>query len=73
MQSDWLDGLDARHAVFVTTAIQMQHPRNDYERWRHAWAELSIGNLAGSGGLVGRRGSMDRCRAADLPAVRSST
>jgi hypothetical protein len=33
--------LAARHSVFVTTAMHMQHPRNDYERWRHDWAEVN--------------------------------
>lgn len=30
-----------RHAVFTTTAMHMQHPRNDYVRWRHDWAEVN--------------------------------
>ena len=41
MRSDLLDQLSARHAAFVTTAMYMQHPRNDYRRWRHDWAEIN--------------------------------
>jgi hypothetical protein len=31
----------ARHAVFTTTAIHMQHPVNDFQRWRYDWAEVN--------------------------------
>jgi gentisate 1,2-dioxygenase len=41
MHAEQLDQLSARHAVFVTTAMQMQHPGNDYKRWRHDWAEIN--------------------------------
>jgi hypothetical protein len=41
MRSEPLDHLAARHAVFVTTAMHMQHPRNDYQRWRRDWAEIN--------------------------------
>ena len=41
MRSESLDHLSARHAVFVTTAMHMQHPRNDYQRWRRDWAEIN--------------------------------
>jgi hypothetical protein len=41
MHAEQLDRLAARHAVFTTTAMHMQHPRNDYERWRHDWAEIN--------------------------------
>jgi hypothetical protein len=27
--------------VFVTTALYMQHPGNDYDRWRHDWVEIN--------------------------------
>jgi hypothetical protein len=36
-----LNRLSARHAVFTTTAMHMQHPRDDYERWRRDWAEIN--------------------------------
>jgi hypothetical protein len=41
MHSEPLDHLSARHAVFVATAMHMQHPRNDYQRWRRDWAEIN--------------------------------
>jgi len=41
MHAEQLARLSARHAVFVTTAMYMQHPSNDYERWRHDWAEIN--------------------------------
>jgi hypothetical protein len=41
MHSESLDHLSVRHAVFVTTAMHMQHPRNDYQRWRRDWAEIN--------------------------------
>jgi hypothetical protein len=33
--------LVARHAVFTTTAMPMQHPSDDYEGWRRDWAEVN--------------------------------
>ena len=41
MHPDQLDQLAARHAVFVTTASHMQHPTNDYDRWRRDWTEVN--------------------------------
>lgn len=41
MHAEQLAQLCARHAVFVTTAMYMQHPGNDYERWRRDWAEIN--------------------------------
>jgi hypothetical protein len=41
MHSEPFDHLSARHAVFVATAMHMQHPRNDYQRWRRDWAEIN--------------------------------
>jgi len=41
MTPEQLDELSMRHAVFTTTAMHMQHPRNDYDRWRHDWAEIN--------------------------------
>jgi uncharacterized lipoprotein YddW (UPF0748 family) len=41
MKPEPLDKLAIRHAVFTTTAMHMQHPRNDYERWRRDWAEIN--------------------------------
>lgn len=35
-----LNQLTARHAVFVTTASHMRHPRDDYEGWRRDWADV---------------------------------
>jgi hypothetical protein len=36
-----LDHLAARHAIFVTTAMHMRHPRDDYKGWRHDWGEVN--------------------------------
>jgi hypothetical protein len=47
MRDDQLNQLVARHAVFTTTAMYMQHPGDDYEGWRHtgprstAWSTRS--------------------------------
>jgi hypothetical protein len=41
MRSEPLDHLSARHAVFVTTAMHMQHPRHNHQRWRQDWAETN--------------------------------
>ena len=41
MHDDQLNQLVARHAVFTTTAMHMQHPGDDYEGWRHDWAEVN--------------------------------
>jgi hypothetical protein len=41
MTPEQLDQLAKRHAVFVTTATHMQHPRNDLDRWRRDWAEVN--------------------------------
>jgi hypothetical protein len=41
MHPEQLGRLSARHGIFVTTAMHMQHPGNDYERWRHDWAEIN--------------------------------
>jgi hypothetical protein len=41
MTPEQLNELSARHAVFTTTAINMQHPVNEYEHWRHDWAEVN--------------------------------
>jgi hypothetical protein len=41
MHDDQLTQLVARHAVFTTTARHTQHPSDDYERWRHDWAEVN--------------------------------
>jgi hypothetical protein len=41
MRDDQLNQLVARHAVFTTTAMHMQHPGDDYEGWRHDWAEVN--------------------------------
>jgi hypothetical protein len=41
MQDDQLKHLLARHAVFTTTAMHMQHPRDDYDGWRRDWAEVN--------------------------------
>jgi hypothetical protein len=43
MQAAQLRQLSTRHAVFVTTAMHMQHPGNDYDRWRRDWAEINHG------------------------------
>jgi hypothetical protein len=41
MHDDQLTQLVARHAVFTTTAMHMQHPGDDYEGWSHDWAEVN--------------------------------
>jgi len=41
MTPQQLDQLATRHAVFVTTASHMQHPRNDLVRRRHDWADVN--------------------------------
>jgi hypothetical protein len=41
MTPEHLDQLAKRHAVFVTTAMYMQHPRDNLERWRRDWAEVN--------------------------------
>jgi hypothetical protein len=41
MHDDQLNQLVARHAVFVTTAMHMQHPGDDYDCWRRDWAEVN--------------------------------
>ncbi len=41
MHDDQLNKLVARHAVFTTTAMHMQHPGDDYEGWRRDWAEVN--------------------------------
>ena len=41
MHDDQLNWLVARHAVFTTTAMHMQHPGDDYEGWRRDWAEVN--------------------------------
>lgn len=41
MRSEQLARLAARHAVFVTTAMHMRHPSDDYDRWRRDWAEIN--------------------------------
>jgi hypothetical protein len=41
MHPESLDHLSALHAVFVTTAMHMQHPRTDYQRSRRDWAEIN--------------------------------
>jgi hypothetical protein len=40
MQAEQLNQLIARHAVFTTTAMHMQHPGDDYEGWRRDWTEV---------------------------------
>jgi hypothetical protein len=40
MHAEQLNQLVARHAVFTTTAMHMQHPSDDYEGWRRDWAEV---------------------------------
>jgi hypothetical protein len=41
MRAEQLNQLVARHAVFTTTAMHMQHPADDYEGWRRDWAEVN--------------------------------
>ena len=41
MHAEQLNQLVARHAVFTTTAMHMQHPGDDYEGWRRGWAEIN--------------------------------
>jgi hypothetical protein len=41
MHDDQLNQLVARHAVFTTMAMHMQHPVDDYEGWRRDWAEVN--------------------------------
>jgi hypothetical protein len=41
MTPEQLDELSKRHATFTTTALYMQHPRNDLDRWRRDWAEIN--------------------------------
>ena len=41
MDAEQLSQLAARHAVFVTTAMHMQHPGDDFETWRRGWAEIN--------------------------------
>jgi hypothetical protein len=41
MTPQQLDELATRHAVFVTTASHMQHPRNDLDRWQDDWAAVN--------------------------------
>jgi hypothetical protein len=41
MHAEQLNQLIARHAVFTTTAMHMQHPGDDYEGWRRDWAEVT--------------------------------
>jgi hypothetical protein len=41
MDAEQLRQLAARHAVFVTTAMHMPHPGDDFERWCRGWAEIN--------------------------------
>lgn len=41
MHAEQLNQLVARRAVFVATAMHMRHPGDDYEGWRHDWAEVN--------------------------------
>jgi hypothetical protein len=41
MHPERLNRLAAHHAVFVTTAMHMQHPTNDFDRWRRDWVEVN--------------------------------
>jgi hypothetical protein len=40
MTPQQLDALATKHAIFVSTARHLQHPRNDYRAWRQGWANL---------------------------------
>jgi hypothetical protein len=35
-----LDKLAIRNAVFMTTAMNLPNPRDQYERWRREWANV---------------------------------
>lgn len=41
MDADHLDALARRYAVLATTAMHMQHPRDDFERWSRGWEEIN--------------------------------
>jgi hypothetical protein len=41
MHAEQLNQLVARRAVFVTTAMHMRHSGDEYEGWRHDWAEVN--------------------------------
>jgi hypothetical protein len=41
MHTEQLNQLVARHAVFITTAVHIRHPGDDYEGWRRDWAEVN--------------------------------
>ena len=41
MHAEQINQLVARHAVFTTTAVHMQHPGDNYEGWRRDWAEIN--------------------------------
>jgi hypothetical protein len=41
MDAEQLSQLAARHAVLVTTAMHMQHPGDDFERWHRGWTEIN--------------------------------
>jgi hypothetical protein len=35
-----LDELASRNAIFISTAMALPHPRDEYRRWRREWANL---------------------------------
>ena len=41
MHAEQLNQFVARHAVFTTTAMQMQNPGDDYDGWRRDWTEVN--------------------------------
>jgi hypothetical protein len=41
MRPEQLNQLVVRRAVFLTTAMHMRHPGDDYEGWRRDWAEVN--------------------------------
>lgn len=41
MDAEQLDALARRYGVFATTAMHMQHPRDDFERWSRGWDEIN--------------------------------
>jgi hypothetical protein len=41
MDAEQVSQIAARHAVLVTTAMHLQHPGDDFERWRRGWAEIN--------------------------------
>jgi hypothetical protein len=35
-----LDQIATKNAIFITTAMNLPNPRDQYERWRRDWGKL---------------------------------